>query len=93
MERPKIEDTLVDMDLQQVHAEYQKSPNLFMHIKILDKYIDYLEDSINKESSRKRCECKPEYPSSYISDGFMLCKDCHGVIAKMPSDHPKINID
>ena len=43
MKRPDIKDTLIGMELKQVHDEYQKSPLLFMHINILDKYIDYLE--------------------------------------------------
>jgi len=42
-ERPTIEKTLVGFTLEQVHEEYQKSPNLFMHIQMLDKHIDYLE--------------------------------------------------
>lgn len=49
IDRPKIEDTLNGMSLSEVHLEYQKSPLLFRHIQLLDKYIDYLESQITKQ--------------------------------------------
>lgn len=41
-ERPKIEDCFLDMPLTEVNAEFQKSPMMFMYIKMLDNYIDKL---------------------------------------------------
>lgn len=48
-ERPDIKDTLGDISLAEAHAEYQKSPLLFMHIKLLDKHIDNIENKLLKQ--------------------------------------------
>ena len=45
-ERPKIEDTLIGFSLKQAHDEYLRSPPLYVHIQILDKYIDSLEKAV-----------------------------------------------
>jgi len=41
-ERPNIKETLGDISLMEAHEEYKKSPLLYMHIKLLDNYIDKL---------------------------------------------------
>jgi len=49
MKRPKIKDYFHEKtDLENVHREYTKSPHLYSYASYLDRYIDYLEDQLEK---------------------------------------------
>jgi len=49
MKRPKIKDYFHEKtDLETVHSEYTKSPHLYGYAIDLDRYIDYLEDQLEK---------------------------------------------
>ena len=49
MKRPKIKDYFLEKtDLETVHRIYTKSPHLFSYASALDRYIDYLEEQLEK---------------------------------------------
>jgi len=49
MKRPKIKDFFHEKtDLETVHSEYTKSPHLYSYASDLDRYIDYLEEQLEK---------------------------------------------
>ena len=49
MKRPKIKDYFPEKtDLENVHSEYTKSPHLYSYASALDRYIDYLEEQLEK---------------------------------------------
>ena len=50
MKRPEIKDFFQEKtDLETVHSEYTKSPNLYSYSNALDMYIDYLEEQFEKK--------------------------------------------
>jgi len=49
MKRPKIKDYFPEKtDLETVNSEYTKSPHLYSYASDLDRYIDYLEEQLEK---------------------------------------------
>jgi len=49
MKRPNIKDFFQEKtDLETVHRIYTKSPHLFGYASALDRYIDYLEEQLEK---------------------------------------------
>ena len=49
MKRPEIKDYFHEKtDLETVHSEYTKSPHLYSYASDLDRYIDYLEEQLEK---------------------------------------------
>ena len=49
MKRPKIKDYFPEKtDLETVHFEYTKSPHLYSYASDLDRYIDSLEEQLEK---------------------------------------------
>ena len=49
MKRPKIKDYFHEKtDLETVQFEYTKSPHLYSYSSALDRYIDYLEEQLEK---------------------------------------------
>jgi hypothetical protein len=49
MKRPEIKDFFHEKtDLETIHAIYTKSPHLFSYANALDRYIDFLEDKLEK---------------------------------------------
>jgi len=49
MKRPKIKDYFLEKtDLETVHFEYNKSPHLYGYAIDLDRYIDDLEEQLEK---------------------------------------------
>jgi hypothetical protein len=74
MKRPNIRETSGCPDLKDIHMEYLKSPLLFMHVKFLDKYIDYLEDQLINEETPI---ILPLDPCPNICTGVIISDRCN----------------